>query len=214
MPEPPEYRGPPRDDHASPTREVHAQAEGKGKERKGKELKRESSKPKKHVFEGAHFDLALWMSNPVKARFGDKQKINLDQWADTVRKLFEIDKNTEEEIKTVWSFIVNHDEGSFSWAENIRTPMKLRQSKDGMTYFEKIKNQIQRQNYAGQNQAGVLFDEYDPEFERIRRKHGLDANEPNLGQPNGQLPSMAEFGQQEPGRVLEVIPSPAVRRHD
>ena len=49
LPEPPEVPGPPRDDHASPTREVHALVEGKGKEGKGKEQDNKKTITKKFI---------------------------------------------------------------------------------------------------------------------------------------------------------------------
>src|SRR5690625_4281491 len=53
-------------------------------------------KPSKYKFETHHHELAVRMSNPVVCRF-PAQKIDLDQWADCVRKLQEIDGHAREE---------------------------------------------------------------------------------------------------------------------
>lgn len=107
-------------------------------------IKKEPAKPKKYKFETHHHELAVRMSNPVMTRH-PSSKINLDQWADSVRKLQEIDKRSREEIIELWQWVINH-EGSrgFSWADTCRTPMKLRETKDGLQYFQIIKNQMRR----------------------------------------------------------------------
>jgi|GEM_PF-2126964 len=101
-------------------------------------------KPSKYKFETHHHELAVRMSNPVVCRF-PAQKIDLDQWADCVRKLQEIDGHAREEIIALWHWIVNHERSGFSWADNCRTPMKLREKKDGLSYFEIIRAQMRRE---------------------------------------------------------------------
>ncbi len=177
LPEPPPFVPPtraPRVNDACLTEIQSCKEEGKGREGKGKEqdikkpLRSESSgdetepdpgdepepeppekpKPAKYKFEVEHHELAVRMSNSVKVRFPTAE-INLDQWADCIRKLIEIDKHTRPEIIRLWQWIVNHETGNrtgFSgWADNCRSPLKLRQRKDGVTYFEIIQRQMIRE---------------------------------------------------------------------
>lgn len=94
-------------------------------------------------FSESHLSLAEELAEPVRAK-RPKQKINIEQWADDVRKLNEIDGYTLEQIAWLWTWIQNHEDGDFRWGENILSPSKLRKSKDGLTYFEKCKGQAMK----------------------------------------------------------------------
>lgn len=103
----------------------------------------------KYNFDSFHKGLAERMASPVQQRF-PKQNIKIEVWADAVRKLIMIDNRTREEIINVWAWIVNHDDGGFSWADQIRTPMKLRQTdKQDMKYFDVITSKMQGSSHAG-----------------------------------------------------------------
>ncbi len=105
---------------------------------------------KKYNYSKTEFELATQMTIPVRTRF-PKQEIDLEAWADCVRKLLRIDKCDLVELQCLWAWVCDHQRGSFSWADNCRTPMKLRQKKDGLTYFEIIKTQMARESSAGGN---------------------------------------------------------------
>lgn len=108
----------------------------------------EKPKASKYKFTDEQYQLAVALSCPSKARFGVNFKINLDEWADTVRKLNEIDGHQLRDIERLWRWVVNHtmQSGSFAgWADNCRTPMKLRQRKDGLAYFDIITTQMHRE---------------------------------------------------------------------
>lgn len=111
----------------------------------------------KYKFEPDHYQLAVELSNPVKQRFST-QSINLDEWADAIRKLVDIDKYTIDQIYHLWRWRTDHQgNNGFTWADNIRTPMKLRQKKDGLSYFEILKNQMRvivNENNQGFNTSG------------------------------------------------------------
>ena len=99
-------------------------------------------KKSKYKYTDEHYQLAVELSNPVAQRF-PSQKICWEEWADNIRKLIDIDRHTIGQIRHVWYWIQSHQgNNGFSWADNCRTPGKLRQRKDGLTYFEIIKNQI------------------------------------------------------------------------
>lgn len=118
------------------------------------------AKAGKYNFDDSHFDYAEKMSVPVRKRF-PSQKIDLEQWADSVRKLLVIDLVSIQDLGNVWRYIVHHDQGSFSWADNIRTPMKLRTKNDGLSYFNIIFNQMGKANHeTGKrpNQQGIADD--------------------------------------------------------
>lgn len=109
---------------------------------------------KKYKFSDDQYQLAVWMSNPVKKRFGEAQKIDLEQWADAVRKLMEIDGYTEAQIQWLWRAVTTDERQGFNWSTNCRTPMKLRESKQGMSYFEIIKNQFTRGHSNAAHKSG------------------------------------------------------------
>lgn len=117
-------------------------------------VKPESKKPGRYKFTSQHHETAVWMSNPVVQRFKNPS-INLDEWADCIRKLIDLDGYTVDQITKLWRWIVEHDRGNFSWAENCRSPLKLRMRKDGVTYFEIIWQQMMREvNHAGNKSGG------------------------------------------------------------
>ena len=98
-------------------------------------------KPSKYKFDSGHMELAVRMSNPVKMNF-PSQQIDLDQWADAVRKLQELDGRTRDQIIQLWAFVIDHEgNNGFRWRDNCRTPMKLRERKDGLPYFDLIDQQ-------------------------------------------------------------------------
>lgn len=104
----------------------------------------EKPKPAKYKFESEHLELASRMAEPVQRRY-PSQKINLDEWANAIRKLIELDGRKESEIMTLWIWVTSHDKPGFSWADTCRTPMKLREpDKQGAPYWDVIQQQRQR----------------------------------------------------------------------
>ena len=154
------------------------------------DYKPEKAKGGKFKCAPEHYQLAVWMSNPVKQRF-PSQDIDLEQWADAVRKLITIDGYTQPQIEWLWRRVVEDDRPGFCWADNCRTPMKLRAKKDGLAYFEIIKNQMNRNGGAangsanqprqttGQNQGR------ESASERVRRKTAEWADRQGVGQGIG-----------------------------
>jgi len=115
-----------------------------------------SIKKSKFKYNESHEYLANKLAQPVQLSF-PKQQINIREWADAIRKLLDIDKYSVEQIRYLWNWRTNHQgNGGFSWADNCRTPMKLRQRKDGLSYFEIMINQIkQEQPHANQINNGA-----------------------------------------------------------
>lgn len=72
------------------------------------------------------------------------QKADLGEWGDAIRKIVEIDKVSTDELLELWEWISVHEgNGNFSWADQIRTPMKLRKTdSQGLRYFDKLKHQM------------------------------------------------------------------------
>lgn len=101
---------------------------------------------KKVNFEEKHMQVAAWMAGEM-LQIHNGLKVNYENWADTVRKLEKIDGHQINDIVSVWAWIINHDDGKFRWPDACRTPMKLRNDKDGLTYFQIIKNQMSREEY-------------------------------------------------------------------
>lgn len=108
-------------------------------------------------FSDAHVQLAEDLAKPIREKF-PSQKINIERWADDVRKLIDIDKHKPEQIAWLWNWIRNHRQGNFSWNDNCRTPGKLRERKDGLTYFEIIKNQALQESRAASGQEPSELD--------------------------------------------------------
>ena len=131
----------------------------------------EKPKPAKYKFDSDHMDLATRMADPVRRRH-PSQPIDLDQWADAIRKLIDLDGRPPAEIMPLWIWVTNHGTPKFSWAENCRTPMKLRdRDGQGMQYWDVIQGQRQRdmaQPRASPDKPGPLhnFDDVDYEFGR------------------------------------------------
>jgi len=128
--------------------------------------KEKKSKSKsKFKFNDEQYQIAVEMSCPSKARFDETLKINLDEWADTVRKLMDTDGYTREQIQYLWRTI--HDNSlQFDWQSNCRTPMKLRLRKDGLSYFEIIANQIvtQKRKPKADPERGFVEKHTDPSW--------------------------------------------------
>lgn len=111
------------------------------------------------LIEPAYHDLASWMAETIRYEF-PRQKIDLIVWADCIRKLIKIDKKTEAEIRTLWIWIRNHNNGNFSWSANCRTPLKLRKRSDGLPYFDLIQNQMQRERQQFKTKQSADIFEY------------------------------------------------------
>ena len=131
-------------------------AEGAADENQGDSDPPKKPKSSKYKFESDHFQLAIELSNPVKQQF-PKMDIKLEEWADAVRKLITIDGYTREQIYHLWRWRTDHvGNNGFTWSQNCRTPMKLRQKKDGLSYFEIMKNQmLQEKNHATNQSPGT-----------------------------------------------------------
>ncbi len=120
-------------------------------------------KPKPKTTEH-HKALAKELSSAVAERF-PSQKIKLTAWADDIRKLIEIDKRTDSEIRELWAWIQQHGDARFSWAQNIRTPGKLRErDNQGLKYFDKLADQMRqdsKQRDSGKPSSLHSFDNVD-----------------------------------------------------
>lgn len=160
----------------------------------GSDPSTEKPKPQKskYKFDNDQHKLAARMAVPVQQRFSS-MKIDVGEWADAVRKLVEIDGHTQTEIVKLWHWIINHDTGSFSWADNCRTPMKLRKGKEGLKYFEIIKIQMNRDgppddpgsplggsgpnSPPGGNEPRTISENWEPSSEALNilfEQHGID----------------------------------------
>lgn len=151
----------PRVDDANETPLNPESGEGKGREKEGNKEKEGEGKggadadaptppaekpdedKSRFKYSDDQYTLADRMTNPVRNRFPN-QKINVDEWADAVRKLNELDNHSLADITALWAWVVRHETDKFSWADNCRTPMKLREKKDGLPYFDVIWKQMIR----------------------------------------------------------------------
>ena len=119
----------------------------------GKQGSREEVPPKPprgQVLSAASQGLAKWWgdSHPwwQDHDFGARE---LAAWSKALDQILRMDKRTELEIRHLASLIFGdvRDGGGFpGWARNCRTPGKLRQKKDGATYWEIISDQLSGRN--------------------------------------------------------------------
>lgn len=112
-------------------------------------------KPKPKKYSERHALIAKAMAEQVQARYPD-QKINHHEWADAVRKILELDKKPEAELARLWGWIQHHQNGKFSWADQIRSPMKLRSlDNQGLKYYDRLNAEMLREeriHASGNNQ--------------------------------------------------------------
>ncbi len=101
------------------------------------------SNAKKLNFDLDDMALATHMHDCVKEHYPE-QKISLDHWADGVRMLRRIDNRDIDNLRNLWDWAMAHDKGpgNFSWCKNIKSPLKLRDKKDGITYYDIIAQQM------------------------------------------------------------------------
>lgn len=90
-----------------------------------------------------HYILADWMIGLAKSNH-PKLKVNRDSWAKDIRLILDRDGRSREDLTDLWAYISSdHGSGQWGgWADNCRTPGKLRMKKDGLQYFDIIKNQM------------------------------------------------------------------------
>lgn len=108
-------------------------------------------------FSSEHYELATQLAHATRANH-PSIRINLSTWAEDIRKLNEIDGHSLSAIAKLWGAICEHRDGEFSWAENCRSPGKLRKVKDGLPYFAIIYNQLfGRPKQGGQSRSSGGF---------------------------------------------------------
>ena len=133
-----------------------AQEEEREEGKEGKEVP--PKPPRGPALSAASQGLAKWWgdSHPwwQDHDFGARE---LAAWAKALDQILRMDKRTELEIRHLGGLIFGdvRDGGGFpGWARNCRTPGKLRQKKDGATYWEIISDQLSgrnRQSYQPRN---------------------------------------------------------------
>lgn len=113
-----------------------------GKEKKVKESKvnknKESNKERhKQVYDdtSSFYQLAIYFFERIKENNPDHKEPNLQQWSDEIRKIIELDKRTEEQVKYLMKWVQEDDFEKV----NVLSPVKLRKRFDNLVM--KIKNQ-------------------------------------------------------------------------
>ena len=159
----------------------------------------------RYKYSQEHLNLANDVSPLVLKRF-PKQSINSEYWADDIRKLVEIDKVSIDEIWLMFNWISEHQNGSFSWGDQIRTPNKLR-SKDGQgtPYYELIRKQMNNDLNPPPNrgQSNGIFNTTSTDW----HDSGCAIRQPSIRQINNGLHRLeASSERREPGDMGERIP--------
>jgi len=77
---------------------------------------------RKYKWSEEDYDSAIHMFNQIKEKYPETPEPNLDQWADDLRKMRELDKIKPEQIATAFTWAHEHQ----FWSANIRSPSKLR----------------------------------------------------------------------------------------
>lgn len=113
-------------------------------ERKLKETIKEKKIPRKNSFDETHYKLAEFMFEEIKKNNPSHKKPNLNNWADDMRKLMELDKKTEEQIRYLVTWTQNDN---FEMA-NVLSPSKLRKRFDQLVLKVKAqKGQSKKPNW-------------------------------------------------------------------
>lgn len=91
---------------------------------KNSPIKKEEDRKKeiREKFTDDDYESAVFMFNAIRHKYPDTSDSNLDQWADDIRKMREIDKREPDRIAAVFLWAHAHD----FWSANIRSPSKLR----------------------------------------------------------------------------------------
>jgi hypothetical protein len=129
------------DSDATPTRDprvTHAsKAEGKGREGNGKGKEPAERAPREVSSEGLKF--ADWF----RATLADTIRLS-DNWRTSWATCFDdmqrLDNRTEDQIYAV----CNWARGDSFWAANFQSPMKLRDRKDGIMYFDSFSERMKK----------------------------------------------------------------------
>jgi hypothetical protein len=96
--------------------------------------------PKENQSDGHRF--VEWFLNLITETGGKAPKLTAnsrDSWAECYEKLLRLDGHTKDDVKQVCRWARND---SF-WRANFMSPMKLREKKDGVSYFDQFVNKMQ-----------------------------------------------------------------------
>lgn len=85
-----------------------------------------SRKSKTYEEESLYFQLAIFFFERIKENNPDHKEPNLQRWSDDIRKIIEIDKRTEEQVRYLMKWVQQDD----FWKSNILSPSKLREKFD------------------------------------------------------------------------------------
>ncbi len=153
-----------------------------------------TKKPAKPKFTEEHKSIAEQMAVPVREQY-PSVKINIDKWAEVVKHLLVTDKRPKDELLQLWQLIRNDTDDKHcgerwnGWAANCRAPDKLRKPKDGLKYYDVIKERLwprqglqtangyqsRTQNNNGMHESGMHQETYD-QAQRFRERHNAQNN--------------------------------------
>jgi len=106
---------------------------------------------RKQVFDmcSVPYSLAVYFYEQIKQNNPEHREPDLQKWADEIRKMLEIDKRTEEQIKYLMGWVQQDD---FEMM-NVLSPVKLRERFDALVMRVKYENRkvmLRRKESAGQ----------------------------------------------------------------
>jgi len=119
--------------------EPNGKSSGKYNKKANKATKAKDQKiRRKQVFDTSSvpYSLAVYFYEQIKLNNPDHREPDLQAWADEIRKMLEIDKRTEEQIKYLMSWVQQDD---FEMM-NVLSPVKLRKRFDALVMRVKHEN--------------------------------------------------------------------------
>ena len=96
-------------------------------------------KAKEAKYTDRHLEIAERMDQAIKRLTGSSKQTNLESWAETIRKIDEIDKRDLHLVCNVFAFAINDQ----FWQKNIHSPEALRKQ------FDKLKLQMEKGHETG-----------------------------------------------------------------
>ncbi|SDI14951.1 hypothetical protein SAMN05192534_12330 [Alteribacillus persepolensis] len=105
-----------------------------------KNEKNEKKNTRKYIFEDTHLAIAEYFYKRILENNPSHKKPNLEKWADDIRKMMEIDKRTEEQIRYLIDWVQKDD---FEMV-NVLSPSKMRKRFDQLVI--KVKKSKKRQH--------------------------------------------------------------------
>lgn len=86
-----------------------------------------------------YYVLANYFLQQIRRNNPNHKTPNMQKWSDDIRKMIELDKRTEKQVRYLMRWVQEHD----FWAGNVLSPAKLREKFDQLVIQVKKENKVQ-----------------------------------------------------------------------